>query len=99
MQESGHSEMPSWLELISLDFEAVKVAAATAFKKKYLNISSLVSCSDMALSLHEQFQKQKLANAIESASDMTELKSVASLLLDLYFRQKSATVDIVEGKI
>ena len=53
----------------------------------------------MALSLHEQFQKHKLANAIESASDMTELKSVASLLLDLYFRQKSATVDIVDGKI
>jgi len=53
----------------------------------------------MALPLHEQFQKQKLANGIESASDMTELKGVASLLLDLYFRQKSATIDIVEGKI
>ena len=53
----------------------------------------------MALPLHEQFQKQKLANAIEYASDMTELKGVASLLLDLYLRQKSATIDIVEGKI
>ena len=53
----------------------------------------------MALPLHEQFQKQKFANAIESASDMNVLKGVASLLLDLYFRQKSATIDIVEGKI
>ena len=53
----------------------------------------------MALPLHEQFQKQTLANAIESATDIAELKGVASLLLDLYFRQKSATIDIVEGKI
>ena len=33
MQESGHSEMPSLPELISIGFEAVDVAAATAFKK------------------------------------------------------------------
>ena len=49
--------------------------------------------------LHEQFQKQKLSNAIELANDMDELKGVAALLLDLYFRQKSATNDIVQGKI
>ena len=53
----------------------------------------------MTLPLHEQFQKQKLANAIESATDMAELKGVAALLLDLYFRQKSATNAIVEEKI
>mgnify|MGYP001218050589 FL=1 len=53
----------------------------------------------MALPLHEQLQKQMMANAIESATDMAELKGVASLLLDLYFRQKSATMDIVKGKI
>ena len=53
----------------------------------------------MSLPLHEQFQKQTLANAIESATDMAELKGVAALLLDLYFRQKSATNDIVQGKI
>ena len=53
----------------------------------------------MTLPLHEQFQKQKLANAIESATDMAELKGVAALLLDLYFRQKSATNAIVERKI
>ena len=53
----------------------------------------------MTLPLHEQFHKQKLANAIESATDMAELKGVAALLLDLYFRQKSATNTIVEGKI
>ena len=53
----------------------------------------------MSLPFHEQFQKQKLANAIDSAHDMDELKGVAALLLDLYFRQKSATNDIVQGKI
>ena len=55
--------------------------------------------SGVSLPLHEQFQKQTLANAIESATDMAELKGVAALLLDLYFRQKSATNDIVQSKI
>ena len=77
---------------------AEDTAAATVFNR-CLNISLLFPDRIMALPLHEQFQKQTLANAIESATDMAELKGVASLLLDLYFRQKSATMDIVEGKI
>lgn len=77
---------------------AEDTAAATVFNR-CLNISSSFLDRIMALPLHEQFQKQTLANAIESATDMAELKGVASLLLDLYFRQKSATMDIVEGKI
>lgn len=83
-------------------FFATPFAEATApdtVRNRCLNISSLLPDRIMVLPLHEQFQKQTLANAIESATDMAELKGVASLLLDLYFRQKSATMDIVEGKI
>lgn len=83
-------------------FFATPLAEATApatVRNRCLNIYSSFLDRIMALPLHEQFQKQTLANAIESATDMAELKGVASLLLDLYFRQKSATMDIVEGKI
>ena len=53
----------------------------------------------MTLPLHQQFEKQKFASAIESASDLDEIKGVAALLLNLYYQQLSATIEIVEGKI
>ena len=99
MQGSSHSEMPSLLELISVGLKQSTWQSLQQLEIVILIFLHQASDSSMALPLHEQFQKQKLANAIESASDMTELKGVASLLLDLYFRQKSATIDIVEGKI
>jgi len=89
MLESGHFEMSATLE----------VSAVTPPPPQgcHISLSSLFFC--VSLPLHEQFQKQALANAIESATDVAELKGVAALLLDLYFRQKSATNDIVQGKI
>jgi len=53
----------------------------------------------MALPLHQQFEKQKFAAAIESASDLDEIKGVAATLLNLYYQQLSATIEIVEGKM
>ena len=38
-------------------------------------------------------------SAIESASDMDELKGVAATLLNLYYQQLSATIEIVEGNL
>ena len=51
------------------------------------------------LPLHQQFERQKFASAIESASDMDELKGVAATLLNLYYQQLSATIEIVEGSL
>ncbi|WP_170955850.1 hypothetical protein [Synechococcus sp. UW140] len=51
------------------------------------------------LPLHQQFEKRLLAEAIESSTDLDELKSVARDLLELYFQQKHATAAIVSGKI
>ena len=53
----------------------------------------------MGLPLHQQFEKQKLAGAIESATDLNELKAVAAQLLDLYYKQKQATDAIVSHKL
>ena len=78
---------------------ALVVTAATPANPCRCHNSLIIQISGVSLPLHEQFQKQTLANAIESATDMAELKGVAALLLDLYFRQKSATNDIVQGKI
>ena len=53
----------------------------------------------MGLPLHQQFEKQKFAGAIETATDLNELKAVAAQLLDLYFKQRQATDAIVSNKI
>ena len=53
----------------------------------------------MTLPLHQQFEKQKFASEIESASDLDEIKGVAAMLLNLYYKQLSATIDIVEEKM
>jgi hypothetical protein len=53
----------------------------------------------LTLPLHQQFEKQKFAAAIESASDLDEIKGVAAMLLNLYYQQLSATIDIAEGKL
>ncbi|BEV36224.1 hypothetical protein CREGCYN_10360 [Synechococcus sp. M16CYN] len=52
----------------------------------------------MDLPLHFQFEKQQLQGTIEKASDISELKNVAGLLLDLYFRQRVATAQIIADK-
>ena len=49
--------------------------------------------------LHQQFEKQKFAAAIESASDLDEIKGVAAMLLKRYYQQLSATIAIAEGKL
>ena len=56
-------------------------------------------CLVLTLPLHQHVEKQKFASAIESASDLDEIKGVAAMLLNLYYKQLSATNDIVEGKM
>ena len=53
----------------------------------------------MSLPLHQQFEKQQIATAIASATDLDELKGVAAQLLDLYFRHRAAAADIASQKI
>ena len=53
----------------------------------------------LEIPLHQQFEKQWFASAIESAFNLDEIKGVASLLLNLYYQQISASIDIVLGKI
>ena len=53
----------------------------------------------MEIPLHQQFEKQLLAEAIDSSTDLQELKAVARDLLELYFQQKHATAALVAGKI
>nr|WP_170951171.1 hypothetical protein [Synechococcus sp. UW106] len=50
----------------------------------------------MTLSLHQQFEKQKFTAAIEPASDLDQIKGVAAMLLNLYYQQLSATIEIAE---
>ena len=65
-----------------------------------LSCKFCLSCrSALTLPLHQQFEKQKFAAAIESASDLDEIKGVAAMLLNLYYQQLSATIDIAEGKL
>ena len=54
----------------------------------------------MLLPLHQQFEKQQLASAIASATDLDELKGVASQLLDLYYyyRRRAAEALVVYEK-
>ena len=49
--------------------------------------------------LHQEFEKYQLANAIASATDLEELKGVASQLLDLYCRQRAAAAQVAHEKL
>ena len=51
------------------------------------------------LPLHQEFERRRLANAISGASDIDELKSVALDLLNLYYQQKKASADLIDGKM
>ena len=51
------------------------------------------------LPLHQEFERRRLTNAISGASDIDELKSVALDLLNLYYQQKKASADLIDGKM
>ena len=78
--------------MLDVSTDAVISALAAVAFDNYLVIV-------LKLPLHQQFEKQKFASAIESASDLDEIKGVAAMLLNLYYKQLSATIDIVEGKM
>lgn len=77
----------------SLDVPTPAVIRAHCFKLQFL--------AGLALRPppHQQFEEQKFASTIESASDLEEINGVVAVLLNLYYQQLSATIDIVEGNI
>jgi len=52
----------------------------------------------MELSLHQQFEKQRLHGVVMDATDLEELKSLTQQLIDLYFQQKAATAWAIAEK-
>lgn len=76
-----------------LDVSTAAVICAPCFKLRVFAGHALT------LPVHQQFEKQKFASAIESASDLEEMKVVAYVLLNLHYQQLSGTIDIVEGKV
>ena len=53
----------------------------------------------LTLPLRQQFEKQKFASAIESASDLEGIKGVAAVLLNLLYQQLSAKLELLKGKL
>ena len=52
----------------------------------------------MELSLHQQFEKQRLHGVVMDATDLEELKSLTQQLIDLYFQQKAAAAWAIAEK-
>tara|TARA_B100000073_G_scaffold18969_2_gene15108 strand:- start:2634 stop:2798 length:165 start_codon:yes stop_codon:yes gene_type:complete len=53
----------------------------------------------VSLPLHQQFEKQQMASAIASATDLDELKGFAVQLLELYYRQRETAGQVAHGKV
>jgi hypothetical protein len=48
------------------------------------------------MNLETQFEKQKLINAVKSASDINQLREVTIELLNMYFSYKQSVTDILK---
>jgi hypothetical protein len=54
--------------------------------------------SAMELTTAQQFEKQRLKNAIRDTSSVEELRAIATLLTDAFFTQKAASAWIMATK-